>query len=239
MAAPERATLMQVVVLAGGLGTRLRAAIPAGTPKPMAFVAGRPFLEHLLEQAVTCGASSFVLLVGHHATVIRDRIGNTFRGRPVLYSQETAQLGTGGAIAAARPMLEERFVLMNGDTYVPVDLQCLVSQLRQDALALTLVRMKDTTRFGAVHTEKGRATAMLEKGVGGPGLINAGVYAMRRELLETFPQTEVCSFERDVLEIRLPDNHAPFTLARGTFFDIGVPEDYRAADQWFQKRDEN
>lgn len=224
---------MQVVILAGGLGTRLQASVPLGTPKPMAETAGVPFLEHVLGSAIDRGATAFVLLAGHHANVIRSHFGDAFRGCPIEYSVESQPLGTGGAVAAALPMLEERFVLMNGDTYVDADLHGLGRVLDHHQLALTLAAVPDTSRFGGVDIAEGRIQELIEKGRAGPGLINAGAYAMRRSLVASFPARAAFSFEREVLEPLIARIHPPFILARGTFFDIGVPDDYRAAQRWF------
>lgn len=228
---------MQVVVLAGGLGTRLTGALPAGMPKPMAPVAGRPFLERVLDRSIGAGASEVVLLVGHHASVISDRFGPVHRGTPVRYVVESTPLGTGGALANAADGLDERFVLLNGDTYAEVDLHALVGHLDDGPLALSLTRVVDAGRFGTVEVDDHRATRLVEKGVGGPGLVNAGIYAVARELLAPLPRGRASSFEVDVLEAVVPDLRPAYELTTGAFFDIGVPADYARADEHFARVD--
>lgn len=230
---------MQVAILAGGRGTRLQGSIPAGTPKPMAETAGVPFLEHVLGSATDRGATGFVLLTGHHADVIRAHFGASFRGCPIEYSEETEPLGTGGAIAAALPLLDESFVVMNGDTSIDADLHALARLLDHAPLALALAAVPDTSRFGRVEVAEGRILRMNELGASGPGLINAGVYAMRRGLSAQFPAQAAFSFEREVLEPLIARTRPPFILASGTFFDIGIPEDYRAASRWFTAGEEH
>ncbi|MDR6573151.1 D-glycero-alpha-D-manno-heptose 1-phosphate guanylyltransferase [Curtobacterium sp. 320] len=227
---------MQVVVLAGGLGTRLRGAVPDGTPKPMAPVAGRPFLEWLLEDCARAGATEFVLLVGHHAAVIRDHFGSAFAGVPVRYSTETSPRGTGGAVRDALPLLRDRFVVMNGDTYGAAELPTLLAALDGADFAMTLATVPDVGRFGGVDTDGARVVALREKGSTGRGRINAGVYGMRKRFVETFPTDPFVSFERDVMEVRIPELRPPFVVGGATFFDIGVPDDLRAADTWFRER---
>ncbi len=227
---------MQVVVLAGGLGTRLRGVIPDDTPKPMATVADRPFLEWLLEDGVRAGATDFVLLVGHRAEAIRDHFGSAFSGVPVRYSTEASPRGTGGAIRDALPLLHDRFVVMNGDTYAPVDLGALTAALDDADFAMTLATVHEVGRFGGVDADGAHVVALREKGQTGSGRINAGVYGMRRRFVESFPTESFVSFERDVMEVRIPDVRPPFVVAHEPFFDIGVPADLRAADAWFRGR---
>jgi len=225
---------MQVAVLAGGLGTRLRDSLPAGTPKPMAPVAGRPFLEHVLDQAVARGADRFLLLVSHGADVIVRHFGSSYRGLPVDYSTEPEPLGTGGALSHARAALAPEFVVLNGDTYADVDLVRLTSRLAEAPLAMSLALTADTGRFGRVEVADGIVTELVEKGVAGTGLINAGVYACRLDLLDLLPAGRA-SFEQDLLEPFLPTLRPPYELAGPVFFDIGVPADHACADAHFRE----
>lgn len=220
---------MQAVVLAGGLGTRLRGVIGDALPKPMAPFGERPFLELLLDQLVDGGADDVVLLVGHRSEVIVDHVGSSFRGVPVRYSVETEPLGTGGAITLAAPLLDERFLLVNGDTYLDIDLTALAAAVGVGSLALGLVRVPDVARYGAVEVDDTRVVALREKGGGGPGLINGGVHALHRSLLERMPAASRFSFETDVLAAQLADLRPAYVVSEGPFFDIGVPDDYAAA----------
>lgn len=228
---------MQFVVLAGGRGTRLQGAIPEGLPKPMAAVGGRPFLERVLDRAIDGGAQEVVLLVGHHASAISDHFGPAHHGVPLRYVVETTPLGTGGALAHAIDNLAERFILLNGDSYVEVDFRALVAHLDHGPLAMTLTRVVDAGRFGTVAVEHDRAARLVEKGAGGPGLVNAGIYACTRALLAPLPRGLPSSFEVDVLAARVPLLRPRFELATGVFFDIGVPEDYARANAHFSAID--
>src|SRR4051794_32149836 len=194
---------MQVVVLVGGLGTRLRDALPAGVPKPMAEVAGRPFLEHVLDQAIAEGATGLLLLISHAAHVIEEHFGSWYAGIPVTYSVEPEPLGTGGALRHARRALEREFVLLNGDTYADVDLSRMTHRLAEAPLAMSLTATANTGRFGRVEVAHGVVTGLQEKGDFGAGLINAGVYACRIDLLDLLPGGP-SSFEQDLLVPCLP-----------------------------------
>lgn len=224
---------MQVVILAGGLGTRLQGAIPAGLPKPMAPVGGRPFLDHVLDRALAEGADEFLLLTGYSSEAISAHLGSEYRGTPVRYSVEPEPLGTGGALRHASGMLADHFILLNGDTYTEVAFGALIAQLSFGPLAMALTRMDDTSRFGRVDVQEGVVVGFREKGTIGPGVINAGVYACRRELVDLLPAGRKLSFENDLMTARLADLRPRFVVTTPVFFDIGVPADYAAADEYF------
>ncbi|MCB1280248.1 MAG: NTP transferase domain-containing protein [Salinibacterium sp.] len=228
---------MQVVILVAGLGTRLRGSIPESLAKPMAPVNGRPFLEYVLDRALAQGADEFVMLSGHASASVQGHFGDSYGGIPVRYSAEPAPLGTGGAVRNAGDLLRPEFVLLNGDTYAEVDFGELIARLDDAPLTLTLVEVDDTGRFGRVAVAGGTVVGLDEKGVPGPGLINAGVYGCARELLELMPDTARVSLENDVLVPRLPELSPSFVIASPVFFDIGVPADYEAAKQYFLQRE--
>ena len=222
---------MQVVALVGGLGTRLRGAIPDGLPKPMAPIGERPFLEFLLDRAVEEGADEFVLLVGHGSHVITEHFGESYRGIPVRYSCEPEPLGTGGAVRFALGLLADRFVLMNGDTYVEAALRPLITATECSPLVLSLIEVSDTTRYGSVVIDGSRVVALREKGNNGRGLINAGVYGLTREAVLRLPEGQ-SSFERELLEPLVAAERPAYELVDAAFFDIGVAEDYAAATRY-------
>lgn len=225
---------MQLAVLAGGLGTRLSGTIPAGLPKPLAPLAGRPFLDHLLDWAIERGTDDIVLLTGHGSGAIGNHVGEEYRGVPVSYSVEPIPLGTGGALVNARPLLANEFILVNGDTFVEADLVALSAGLDSAGVVMGLVEVADTGRFGRVEVKDSVVTAFHEKSSSGPGLINAGVYALRRAVVDQLPHG-ASSFERDFLEPRLAEVAPRYLRCGPTFFDIGIPADYRAADLYFME----
>lgn len=228
----EDGTLMQAVILAGGLGTRIRSALPEGTPKAMAPINGRPFLEFVLDQLASQGVTEYLLLTGYAAESIRNHFGHSFYDRPVHYSHETSPLGTGGAVSNALLHLRDEFILLNGDTFAVANFSELLQTLTTKSLGMTLASVQDVGRFGSARTEGGSVTNLIEKGRSGPGLINAGVYAVRRTLIESITQA-VWSFENDLLSVRLGELLPNYIVAEGPFFDIGVPSDYAAATTYF------
>lgn len=221
---------MQLVVLAGGLGTRLRGAIPEGLPKPMASISGRPFLEHLLDRAISQEVSEILLLVGYSAQVISRHFGANYRGLPVRYSIEDTPLGTGGAVKAAEAHLADTFILANGDTFADASYRRLMGALGSGTLSMSLAHIGDASRYGGADTEGDVVVGLKEKGISGPAMVNAGVYACRRELIRLMPDSSSFSFEKDFLEPRLPVLRPPFIIVDSGILDIGTTESFLYAN---------
>lgn len=219
---------MKIVVLAGGLGTRLRQVVK-NAPKPMADVGGSPFLELLLDNLLVYGADEFILCVSYMREVIQARFGDAFRGVPVRYSVEEELLGTGGAVKQAFDLfgLDEALVV-NGDTFVQADYRRFWDEFAGEPLAVMLKAVDNADRYGRVESRDGRVVSFREKSdEGRPGLINAGVYRVRSELFAGLPQR--FSLEKDLLEPRVAELRPRFFLADDYFIDIGVPESYARA----------
>ena len=223
---------MTAVVLAGGFGTRL-AHITKDMPKPMAPVNGRPFLQYVLDHLVGCGVEDIVLAVGYKWEQIRDYFGERLQGVPLRYSVEIEPLGTGGAIWRALEGIEAGdLVVVNGDTLFPVNIAEMFARHRDSSALLTMaVRcVPDARRFGRLVVEAdNRVTAFLEKGEGGPGLINGGVYVLNRDLFRIADFPERFSFETDCLEQRMQEIRPLAFFSDAYFIDIGIPEDYDRA----------
>jgi D-glycero-alpha-D-manno-heptose 1-phosphate guanylyltransferase len=218
---------MEAIILAGGLGTRLATRLN-GVPKPMAPIAGRPFLQILLGQLRRAGCIHALLSVGHLHEVIEDYFGADFHGMRLTYVIENAPLGTGGAIRAALTQAAEESVLvLNGDTFLQADYAALLHFHAAEATGLTLAitRQDDISRYGGVLVEGNRIAGFEEKGRSGPGWINAGAYVMQRN--QPWPQTlpERFSFERDFLMPEIGRLSPAAYKVDGFFLDIGVPAD--------------
>jgi D-glycero-alpha-D-manno-heptose 1-phosphate guanylyltransferase len=226
---------MEAIILAGGLGTRLAARLD-GVPKPMAPVAGRPFLEILMNQLARAGCTHVVLSVGHLHAVIQNHFAAAFRGMRVDYAIENAPLGTGGAIRAAqRETREESVLVLNGDTFLDADYAAMLRfhQAQRVAMSMAIARCADVARYGGVviggAPEAMRVTGFQEKGRSGPGWINAGAYVMASSLPWPAHLPEKFSFESDFLAPEI-ERLAPAAFpVSGFFLDIGVPEDYDRA----------
>ena len=221
----------EAIVLAGGLGTRLRGHLD-GLPKALAPVAGRPFLAHLLEQLEREGIRRVILATGHLASQVRDGIGARWGAMAIEHSVEESPLGTGGALKLAGALVRGEGVhVANGDTFLRLELGALERAVREAGapMGLALARVDDVGRYGAVLVREGRAVAFQEKGGSGAGWINAGSYFLTREALATLPDEAAFSFEEEVLR---PAAASGALVAFGDtrdFIDIGVPEDLARA----------
>lgn len=223
---------MEAIVLAGGFGTRLRQAVP-DLPKPMAPIASRPFLEILLSVLAKKGITRVVLSLGYMSDKIISHLGNYYSGMNLDYEIESHPLGTGGAIRAAMMHCSEDHVFVfNGDTYLDIELEeleCLWNSTHQPVVVVREV--EDTSRFGRVEIKNNFITAFCEKGISGPGFINAGCYVLPKDALNNFVINEPFSLETDYIAKSLNDNGFKSFITRGQFIDIGVPEDYMLAQK--------
>jgi Nucleoside-diphosphate-sugar pyrophosphorylase involved in lipopolysaccharide biosynthesis/translation initiation factor 2B, gamma/epsilon subunits (eIF-2Bgamma/eIF-2Bepsilon) len=232
----------QCVILVGGLGTRLGEHVRE-TPKPMLDVGGRPFLLYLMAQAARHGFASFLLLAGYQADALRDYFlcdewrlllseCEAVRNAQVEILVETEPLGTGGALKAAAPHLHETFLLMNGDSYCQCDIGAVCRPFgKPSAVArMALRRVPDCGRYGKVELVNGCVSEFHEKGeVSGPGLINAGVYCLRKEAAGMLPSGK-SSLESDLFPFLSRTGRLEgMDVGNGCFIDIGIPEDLKRA----------
>jgi D-glycero-alpha-D-manno-heptose 1-phosphate guanylyltransferase len=225
---------MEAIVLAGGFGTRLRALVP-DTPKPMAPVAGKPFLEILLHALSQKGFDRVVLSLGFLADKVTEHFGTRFAGMDLHYVIEDHPLGTGGAVRLAlASCLQDHVFVFNGDTFLDIEADALEASWQADKHPIIVSRqVPDTTRYGRLLTEAGRVTGFEEKGSSGPGLINAGCYVFARDQLDSFALNQNFSLETDHLSNSISKTHFNFFVTQGLFIDIGVPEDYLRAQNIF------
>jgi D-glycero-alpha-D-manno-heptose 1-phosphate guanylyltransferase len=226
---------IKAVLLVGGLGTRLRSVVPS-TPKPLAAVGSRSFLELLVRQLSYQGIRNLVMCTGFLSDQIEDQFGDGKAWDVVIeYSRELSPLGTAGAVKLAQPYLRDvpDFLLMNGDSFVDVDLRRLIRFHREHGgvASMTVVHVDNAARYGTVQMDKGRRIAgFLEKtSIESSGIVNAGVYVFDSIVLDYIADGPA-SLERDVFP-RIIDHGVYALEQRGMFIDIGTPEDYARAQQ--------
>lgn len=233
------------IVLAGGLGTRIRAVHP-DVPKPMIPVGGRPFLEWQLLWLAQQGIREVVLSAGYRADVIARHFAvPRVAGITTRCVVEEQQRGTAGAARfAAQGVTAAWAIVCNGDSLCPAALAPLVdAAVKNDADVVLLVsEMSDARDYGTVTVdEDGTVTGFLEKGAAaGSGLVNAGVYCARTAWLQGLPEQYPLSFERDVFP-RMAHGQLRAARTATPFLDIGVPERLALAEEfmkrWLQNND--
>lgn len=222
----------EAIVLAGGFGTRLAHVVP-DVCKPMAPVAGRPFLRFIMDQLAAAGVERVVVADGYRREQIEGFFGTGYRGMDIVYSPEETPLFTGGAVKQALARCEGDWVfVMNGDTWLDVDFAAMEA-VAEDApegvkVVVAVKRMRGFERYGTVGVDAaGAITAFHEKRPCTDGLINAGVYLVRRDALDAMPAK--FSLENDWFERVVTDGALHACVCEGDFIDIGVPEDYERA----------
>ncbi len=229
----------EVILLAGGLGTRLQKAVP-DLPKPMALVCGRPFVEYIMDYLIEQNVNKFIFSVGYRHEVFKNHFSNNYKGCEVVYSVEDTPLGTGGGIKRALEYAEFNDVLIvNADTLFKVDISSFYSMHRKEKVevSLALKNMEDVQRYGSVEITSGnRITGFSEKkNKPGQGMINGGVYLLNKKIFIKHVFAEKFSFEKDYLEQYYYKIKFCGYPSNGYFLDIGIPEDYEKAQSEFKR----
>ena len=226
------------VILAGGLGTRLRSVV-ADRPKVMAEVRGQPFLTYLLEQLAQAGFKHTVLCTGYLGEQVKATFGDTYSSLHLEYSQESSPLGTAGALQLALPLFQsDRVLVVNGDSFCHANLREFWAwyTAKGAEAALLLTQVADTKRYGRVQVEpSGQVLKFEEKGdTEGAGWINAGIYLLERRLLSTIPKSRAVSLETEMFPKWIERGLYGY-CSPGRFLDIGTPESYAIAEQFFAR----
>ncbi|HEC1812649.1 TPA: nucleotidyltransferase family protein [Campylobacter lari] len=215
---------MQAIVLAGGLGTRLKSVVQ-DLPKPMAPINGKPFLAFVLEYLKKQGIAEVILSVSYKYELIQEHFKDEFEGMKIRYNIEKELLGTGGAIKDALKFIQNQAYVLNGDTIFDIDLKKLA--LNDSKICIALKQMQNFDRYGTVNIDKqGIVTSFEEKVFKKQGLINGGVYLLKKDIFDKFDLEKKFSFEEF-----LQANHKILKIQTQIFddyfIDIGIPEDYK------------
>ena len=228
----------EAIILAGGLGTRLRRVLN-NIPKPMAEVNGKPFLEYLLNYLKDQGINRVILSVGYKWETIRDYFKENWEGIELLYSVEETPLGTGGAIKKSLKLTQEKDIfVLNGDTFFNISLKKLYNlhSIKHSHITIALKFMEDAGRYGTVDIDKdNRIIGFREKIEGQKGFINGGIYIINTDFIASLDFPEAFSFEKDLLEKLYPKYKFYGLPFNEYFIDIGIPQDYEKAKRDFQK----
>lgn len=224
---------MEAVILAGGFGTRLRSVV-SDVPKPMAPVAGKPFLNYLFEYLSKFKITSVVLCTGYKHEIIEHYFSNNFKDISIKYSVEDQPLGTGGAIKKAFNLIDsESAIILNGDTLFNVDLsEFIVSHKENNAeISMALKYLTNYDRYGSVVLENNQVVGFEEKQFKIKGYINGGVYIVNKAVFEKFDLPKTFSFEKEILETKLSELNVHGYQSSAYFIDIGIPDDFKKAQK--------
>jgi mannose-1-phosphate guanylyltransferase/phosphomannomutase len=224
---------MQVVVMAGGEGTRLR-PLTSNMPKPMLPVANRPLMEHIVDLVRSQGFSDIVATVQFLSSVIRNYFGDgSDLGVSLSYATEDVPLGTAGSVLGARDLLSGACLVVSGDALTDIDMRDVVRFHREQGSAATLVlkRMQDPLEFGIVMTQPdGKIERFLEKPTWGQvfsDTINTGIYVLEPEVLDLIPPDEPYDFSADVFPAMLDKGLPVFGYVTDSYWtDVGNTEAY-------------
>lgn len=223
---------MEVIVLAGGFGTRLRDVIGDEIPKPMAPVNGKPFLSFLLEWLTNYNVEKIILSVGYKSEVIKSFFGSSYKNIPIIYCEEHQPLGTGGAVLLAMQETSgDNVLVVNGDTWFPIDLASFSNfHLSSSAqFSIALKRMTNFSRYGTVDLDGNTVRQFNEKKQRDEGLINGGIYLIDKGYFLSVELPERFSLETDFLNVRVMTGRIKGMVCDKPFVDIGVPDDYSRA----------
>ncbi len=225
---------MEAILLAGGRGIRLAQVLP-DRPKPMADIAGHPFLTYLLDHLIAQDFQHAILSIGHMADQIQQYFGGSYRTLALTYAHEETPLGTGGAIQnSLHSAREEDVFVLNADTYMQLDYAAMLAQHQAThaMFSICLRQVDDVSRYGAATIDQqGIVRTFGEKSASGPGLINSGIYLLRRTLFRQFHMPQRFSIETDFIAPHLYTLQPRSFLSSGYFIDIGIPADLVRAQQ--------
>jgi NDP-sugar pyrophosphorylase family protein len=227
---------MQAVILAGGLGTRLW-PLTKIVPKPMVPVAGVPYLEHQLRILKEQGIHDIVLLTGYLGEQIEDYFRDGERlALSIRYSREQNPLGTGGALRHARHLLAQDFLIIYGDSYLPIDYAQVLTKLRNTGAEGLLVaydnRLEDTSVKNNVELDdSGYVTRYQKDSTDKLGYVEAGVLAFRRSVVDRMPGEGAVSLEREIFPQLIAQRRLIAYVTTQRFYDIGTPQRLKAIEE--------
>lgn len=227
--------MKQAVILVGGRGTRL-GGLTGDRPKPFVDIGGAPFIDRVINHARCQGVERVLLLAGHNADWLEAHYRCSVAGVTVAIAREDEPMGTGGALLSAAGKLDDRFLLMNGDSILAGNWAAIYPLMDGGAAVAIATRMlNDTDRYGRISRSGDKVTGFAEKTGGGPGEVNAGIYAVSRDALMD-RISGPCSLENDIMPSLVAERQVSAAPLNGYFIDIGLPD---TLDEARQSLDDN
>lgn len=225
---------MQVAILAGGLGTRLR-PLTHTVPKPMVEVCGKPFLEHQLDLIKSYGLTDVLILASYLGRQIEEYFGDGRDfGLNIKYSYEKDPMGTGVALKIAEKMLEESFILLNGDTLLPIDYSKLVERFEDNNKLGLVVAYSNTEKIAPSNLKIIDSDIVLSYNKNsdiGMTHLDAGAIVLKKKVLELIPDGCVCSFEKEVFPRLIQAQELFAFKTEQRFYDMGSIEGLKSIEK--------
>jgi len=228
---------MEAIILAGGLGERLRSVV-SDVPKPMAPVANKPFLHYLVYYIIRQGVSHIVFSVGYKGDMIVDYFEKNPCGVDISFAREAEPLGTGGAIInGLGECREDNIFILNGDTFLALDYQALAENHKKSgaSMSMALRYLDHNDRYGRAILKDDHIVGFKSASKNGAGWVNAGIYFIERNLMAGFDLPEKFSFEQDFVEANIRRVNPLGFRSHTAFIDIGVPDDYHRAAAFLEE----
>jgi len=229
---------MDVVILCGGLGKRLKAAV-GDRPKTMAAVGKEPFMDILIDYIADFGFKRFILCAGHMSDFIKEYYKEKKKDVEILISAEKKLLGTAGAVKNAEGLIKsDSFLVMNGDCFCPLDYDGFLEyhKVKESELTLALVKEKNSKEYGAVALDDiGRIVSFSEKENRKNTFLSVGIYIFNRDMLTLIPLGKLASLEYDIFP-GITARKCFGYITKEKFIDIGTPERYKKAHAFIKAR---
>jgi len=224
--------MISAIILAGGLGTRLRSKV-SDLPKPMAPILGRPFLEHQMDYWIKQGVDRFIISVGYLSDAIIIHFGSSYKGVNIQYAVEKKPLGTGGGMLLASQGISEYFLVINGDTFIEIDLKKMLDfhlKVRSE-WTMAVIKLNDSDRYMGIDIKDNSRIMSVNSNT---DLANGGVYLINPSAIERvkYKQNKKVSLEDELLPEFILNKGLLYGFESfGSFVDIGIPEDYSNASK--------
>ena len=230
-------SLIDTVILAGGLGTRLRGVL-SNKPKCMAFVNGRPFIDILLDHYIAQGLKRFIICVGYKREKVIQHLNNRIDCE-IIFSKENRQLGTGGALKKAQGLIKsDPYVVLNGDSFIDINILEYIRwfQLNKNDISMVITKTNNSKRYGNVNFDgDGLVTNFEEKNKSSlTNCINAGVYLFKNNFINFSSYGDEFSLEMEFFPTLIEQGISTYHC-NGEFIDIGTEKSYQNAQLFFNK----
>lgn len=225
---------MQVVILCGGMGTRLM-PLTLNVPKPMVVVCGKPFLEHQIVMLKSFGLTDILILASYLGDQIETYFGNgTNLGVNIKYAYEKTPMGTGGALKLAESKLNESFMLLNGDTLLPINYDCLVNSFNEGNSMGLIVAYNNQHKIAPNNLKVSDGDEVLsynKKDAAEMNYIDAGAIVLKKDVLDLIPEGGKCSLENEIFHQLIANRQLRAFKSDKRFYDMGSMEGLKTIEE--------